>query len=204
MTQAHFVKKARKDYPSAGIKKGDSYYYWEFRFGGLHRSKIAPKRSQLTQSEFLGRIYDIEDRISNISGDTASDLQSQAEEIASEIRELAEEQEDKRSNMPDQLQDSAAGELLQNRADSCNEMADELENIDFDAPNDVEDEYTAYTPKEGETCKKCEQPPAYETDDGEKLCEACFDQWREEKFQEQSDAITEIVETISNVTYNGE
>ena len=36
MPRVHFVKKARKDYPSTGIQKGDSYYWWQFRYGGTH------------------------------------------------------------------------------------------------------------------------------------------------------------------------
>jgi hypothetical protein len=52
MARAHFVKKARKAIPGTDIKKGDSYYWWKFRFGGKRTSKTAPKASQLTQSEF--------------------------------------------------------------------------------------------------------------------------------------------------------
>ncbi len=56
MARAHFVKKARKDNPAAGIKAGDSYYWWKFRRGGKHYSKTAPRPSQLTQSEYLRRL----------------------------------------------------------------------------------------------------------------------------------------------------
>lgn len=140
MTRLHFVKKARKDYPDVSVLKGDSYYWWAFRYGGKYRSKAKPRRSQLTQSEFLGQIYDIEDRIAEISDDIElSELESEAQEITEELQSLAEEQEERRENMPDGLQDAPTGQLLEERADYCNEMADELEALDFDLDVDKED-----------------------------------------------------------------
>ena len=29
------TQKAAKDYPDQGIKKGDQYFHWKFRFGGV-------------------------------------------------------------------------------------------------------------------------------------------------------------------------
>lgn len=134
MPKVNFVKKARKNYKEAGIKKGESYYWWKFRFGGKYMQKTAPRRSQLTQSDFLSAIYDIEDRISEIS--TLEEAQTERDEIVSELRDLASEQEDKLSNMPENLQSSPTAELLQNRADECNSFADELESVDLDIEED--------------------------------------------------------------------
>src|SRR5207248_1872438 len=52
---------------------------------------------------------------------------SALEEIASSVREAGEECEGNRSNMPDGLQDSETGQLLETRAEQCNTMADDLE-----------------------------------------------------------------------------
>jgi len=41
-------QRARKDYPAQGIKKGDSYWKWSFRFGGTFKSLTKPQPSQLT------------------------------------------------------------------------------------------------------------------------------------------------------------
>ena len=144
MARSHFVKKARRDYKESGIKKGESYYWWAFRFGGMHRSKIAPKASQMTQSEYLSQMYAFEEEIADFTADES--LQDEVENIASSLRDLASEQEDKLSNMPDGLQQGSTGELLQNRADACNEAADELEGIDFDAPDEkaTEEEVEEY------------------------------------------------------------
>ena len=140
MARAHFVKKARKDYPNNSIKKGDSYWWWKFPYSGVSKSKTKPRASQLTQSEYYGQLYDLQDEIGNLVADDT--LQSVAEDIASRLRDLASEQEDKLSNMPDSLQSSSTGELLQQRADDCNTMADEFENIDFDVPELDEDDTT--------------------------------------------------------------
>ena len=101
----------------------------------LHHVKAA--RQQLTTSDFLKRAWDLEDQISALEVDSTAtdldDLQSQVESIADEIRSLGEEQSDKLSNMPDQLQSAPTGELLQNRADSCEEWASNLEGASFDS-----------------------------------------------------------------------
>jgi hypothetical protein len=136
MTRANFVKAARKDYPNAGIKKGESYYWWSFRFGGKHMSKTPPKQSQLTQSEFLSTLYDIQERIGDLSADSASDLQSAVEEIADELRTLGEECNDKRDNMPEGLQDGDVGQLLEARAEACEQAASDLEDVDFEVDED--------------------------------------------------------------------
>ena len=135
MPRVHFVKKARKDYPEFGIKKGDSYYWWKFRYGGIYKSKTQPRPSQLTQSEFLSTIYAIVEEIQDVTIDdfnSIEELKEFIEEKAEEIRTLGEEQEDKLYNMPEGLQDGEIGCLLQDRADACYEMADELENIEID------------------------------------------------------------------------
>lgn len=127
------VERAAKDYPESGIAKGDTYYHWKFRYGGLRRSKTYPKPSQLTQSDFLGQVYDLADRLSGLSVDMGvEEIKSEVEAIIEEIRALGEEQASKRDNMPYQLQDSGSGETLQNRADACEEWASNLEGIDLD------------------------------------------------------------------------
>ena len=134
MPRVTHVKKARKDNPAHGIKKGESYFWWKFRFGGKHYSKVHPKPSQLTQSEFLGTMYDIEERIIVLDQITsAAEMITTVEGIVEELRTLAEEQEEKLSNMPDSLQESDTGQLLQDRADNTNQMADDLEGVDLDA-----------------------------------------------------------------------
>jgi len=142
MARATFVKKARKDHPDGGIKKGESYYWWEFRFGGKYYSKTAPKLSQLTQSEFWGQAYEFIERLQEITPETPlEDLESECQSLTEEIRALGEECQEKLDNMPEQLQDADSGQMLQERVEGCEEWASELEGIDFSIDeDDSEDE----------------------------------------------------------------
>lgn len=129
MTRATFVKKARKDQPG-GIKAGESYYWWKFRFGGKHYSKIRPRPSQLTQSEFLSAAYALQEQIEMDMNIDPGNLQAVVDElrsVADEVRTLGQEQEDKIGNMPDSLQDSETAQMMQGRAEACEEVAEELE-----------------------------------------------------------------------------
>jgi hypothetical protein len=135
MARAHFVKKAQKDNPV--VKKGESYYWWSFRFGGKRYSTKPPRPSQLTQSEFLSQAYELQERIEDLAPADLDDLVSYVEEIGNEFRQLGEECSEKHDNMPEGLQDGDTGQLLEARAEKCVEIADELENgIDFSIDED--------------------------------------------------------------------
>ncbi len=121
--------------------------------------------SQLTQSAFLGQLYDIQERIEGL--DASASLQDEVPEIAESLRDLAQECEDNRSNMPDSLQDSDTGNLLEERAQACNDAADELEGIDL---SDFEIAETK------EECGDCDGTGKAEGDggkDGEAECPTC-------------------------------
>ena len=135
MTRAHFVKKARKDNKDLGIKKGESYYWWKFRFGGKHASKTPPKRSELTQSAFYASIWDIEDTMAALTME--SDFESEIENTVSELENVKDECQNSLDNMPEQLQSAPTGELLQNRMESIDEMIDELQGIGTDIDEDL-------------------------------------------------------------------
>lgn len=138
MARAHFVKKARKDYPEHGIKKGESYWWWAFmtgRRGGPKRySKTKPKRSQLTNSEYLSTVYGYDEEAAEIEAavcdaDSLRDAASSLEDLAGRIRETGEEQREKYENMPEGLQQGDTGQLLEARADACERIAEELESL---------------------------------------------------------------------------
>jgi len=181
MTQAHYVKKARKNHPEGGIKKGESYYWWAFMVGGRggpkHYSKAQPKRSQLTQSDFFSALYDIEDELSNISSDMGvSDMQSTVENAVSELENLKDETQGKFDNMPESLQQGDTGQLLEERVSEVESMIDELQGIDFSA---AEEEEANVEVKERET-KEGEDEP-----------------------EEETTAREAAVDEISNVSYSG-
>ena len=132
MPKVTLVKKAMKDYPEAGIKKGEPYYWWKFRFGPKHYSKTPPKPQQLTQSDFLQRLYDIQDALAAVSGETGDELQAEVDNIKADLQELADECTEKHDNMPEGLQDGDTGQLLQDRAEALEGAIGELDAIDFE------------------------------------------------------------------------
>lgn len=146
MARATFVKSARKAIKGTGIKKGDSYYWWKFRYGDKQVSKTPPRRSQLTQSDFLGQLYDLEDQLADLVADNYLDdpsaLKDDIQQIADDVRALGGEQADKLSNMPDSLQQGPTGEMLQSRADGCDAWADELEAVDVEEADEKGEDET--------------------------------------------------------------
>jgi hypothetical protein len=135
MPRVHFVKKARKDVNDV-IKAGDSYYWWKFRYGGKRVSTTPPKPKDLTQSDFLISVYNIEEEIENFMASDKDSFDNQKEDILNQIEELKSETEDKLGNMPEQLQYAPTGELLQERIDGLDEWYNELDSIDFEIDED--------------------------------------------------------------------
>lgn len=164
MPRVTFVKKARKAQDQCGkcgakIKKGEAYRWWKFRYGGRRircgKSECAPRASDLTQSPFYGQLYDIQDSVEEAIATRDKDSIAEAlRNAAEELRSMAEECEEKRGNMPEGLQESETGELLQTRTDECNEKADELESRADELDNEeiIEpEEWEAYAESEGIT-----------------------------------------------------
>jgi hypothetical protein len=123
MARLHY-RRARKDYPNVGIKKGDMYYFAQIKTGPRSsrtiRSLTKPRPSQLNTG-FAGLIGDIQEdfeRIEDIDG---------LREMAETIRELGSEQQEKFDNMPEGLQQGDVGQLLEERAQECESWADEIE-----------------------------------------------------------------------------
>lgn len=167
MPRVH-TQKAAKDYPSHGIKKGDTYYSWTFRHGGKHMSLTYPRASQLTQSKMSGAYAASEEAGDTI--DSASDISDIAEALrdaASSIREVAEEYRDAVSNMPENFQNGATADECNEKADGLDSWADSLESdadeveggdpadyVDEDTDVDSLDEDQVETDDEGKKTRK--------------------------------------------------
>lgn len=115
-------------------KKGDIYYSWKFRYGPVRKSLSYPKDYQLTSSEFLIAVYVTNEEISEVDENTLNE--EFRDEILQRLEELRDEQDEKINNMPEQLQSSDTGELLQQRYDELESMISDLESLDFD--DDIE------------------------------------------------------------------
>lgn len=210
MPRVNFVKAAAKDNRVA--KKGESYYWWKFRFGGKYMSKTPPRPSQLTQSDFLSRQMELEERIGDMSASSYStfeELKSDVEDIVNEIRQLGEEQGEKVGNLPDSLQQGPTGELLEGRASSCEDWAGELEGVDLEQDEPTEEDAVEDMDEKKPTLADIEDTGAGE--DREALLEAAVAEWeqaRDEKLEElkaeYQDKISEAVDELQACSYQGE
>lgn len=122
------------------VKKGETYYWWQFPHGSKQISATYPKPQQLTRSEYTIFCLDIMDRLVDLP-DEPEDLESFMDEIRSEVEDHKSEIEDKLSNMPEGLQSGPTGELLQERIDELDNFISEIENIDFSFDEYEKEEY---------------------------------------------------------------
>jgi len=186
MPRVIHVLKARKDVKNSDIKKGESYYWWKFKFGGKHVSRTMPKQSQLTQSDFLQQIYAIGERIEDMTTD--DDFESEIDSLKSDLESLRDETQDKHDNMPDQLQDAPTGEMLQNRCDEIDSMIDELDGVELE----IDEEEIAEDIKNNNEQEEGESKEDYETR---------LEELTEEEITSKKD---DILGNIQSITYNGE
>lgn len=160
------------------VKKGEKYYWWQFPYQSKQISTTYPTRQQLTTSDFLKQVWDLEDRLGALHEHNFSspeDLQSEVEDIKSDLETLRDECEEKKSNMPEGLQESGTGEMLQNRYDSVEEMVNEIDGIDLD-------DFSGTVPDlDGET-EKDEDDTDEEDDDQDD--EESFEDWLQGKLEE--------------------
>lgn len=197
MPRVTHVEHARKPMPEHGIKVGDSYYWWKFRFGGKHVSKTMPRQSQLTQSEYLGTMYGIQESLEDAcsalrEGDVADkDFQQLVDALDSAISDVENQRDEcqsKRDNMPEQLQDAPSGEMLGNRVDSCENIQSELDSAKS-AVEDKSGEYDELKTQLEELQKELEEL----TDDDEKTAKQKeIDEKEEEISSLAEDACTEV------------
>lgn len=136
MARVHYVKRAGKDYPEIGVKKGEGYYHWTLYKRPTQRSKTRPSRSQLTGSSFKAQLYDLID--STLPG---CEGQGDLESLAGDVRELASEAQSSFDNMPESLQQGDTGQMLENRVSELEAWADEIESAASELGE--KDEYTA-------------------------------------------------------------
>ena len=123
------------------IHKGESYWTWAFMNGPQMYSKTAPRQSQLTRSEFMSTYYSIMEEVEDWNPefqDGEDVLEEFIDTITEELEELRDETQDRLDNMPESLQDSDTGQLLQERIDECDSLIDDFGAIDTTPDYDEE------------------------------------------------------------------
>jgi hypothetical protein len=142
MPRVHKVERALKDRPKIGVKKGESYYWWKVRLKGCksgtrYESKEMPKPSQLTQSQYLKAIYELQEE--NWVGRDFDGIEDRRNDVMQRIQEILDEQQEKLDNMPDGLQQGDTGQLIQERIDCLQSAIDDLEGIEIPEESDYND-----------------------------------------------------------------
>jgi hypothetical protein len=155
MVRVHHVKKARKHYPRAGIKRGQPYFWISTKRAGKFTGKLRfaskPRRSQLTGSAYLRAIYVAREALEDAAvlfntavneavadGYDGPEADEAGREealgkfadvlgIAAEaVFKAGEACATNRENMPERLRQSANSDLLERRAEACGRLVDAL------------------------------------------------------------------------------
>jgi hypothetical protein len=142
MPRVNRIKHARKPKVcgkcQAAINVGDPYVWFQFAYAAktirCGKPECYPASKELTRSEFAQNCIDYTERLDAAcsalgSSEDADAFADELESLASDMREYAEELEERRGNMPEQLQDSDSGSLLEERAENLNNGAEELDEV---------------------------------------------------------------------------
>jgi len=117
--------------------KGDTYYWWKFRHGSKMFSMSAPRPSQLTQNEFYGALYSINEEMEDMTVDsftTEGLLTEFRENIETQIEEIEQELEEKESNLSqyEGLANSPVYELITERQEAVSSWLNDMQAVDTD------------------------------------------------------------------------
>lgn len=160
---------ARKGYPDHGIKKGDKYWFVSLKTGPRSSRtlrQLTPfKPSQLTTSEYLSALYDWQDDLSKLAS------MDDAQALADAIGELGDEQRSKYDNMPEGLQQGETGQMIEARADACEQAKSDIEDIigEWETARDQwETDYETYKEALDEYNAAKEEYDAWDEEDGTK------------------------------------
>jgi len=132
------------------IQPGSQYKSWQFRNSAKQFRCMAPgcspRASELTQGQ-IGRVYELNERISDCCDDFRSDqefddFKSNLESIKEDAESLKDEFDENYNNMPESFQNGQNGELVQGRVDALESFIDELDSAidNADWPDGAEDE----------------------------------------------------------------
>lgn len=200
------VKNAQKDQGTCckcnkEIKAGEPYSWIKPQYGTKRVvcGNCHFKNSDLTTSDKLSTVYaaqeNAEDSVADWDGEDIEDLKSFVSDMASEIRDVADEYQSSCDAIKERFSESSTADECEEKAESLGSWADELESFDpadFDeADADFEEEVLKDVPDETEEQKKQRQEELYEKNEEnkEKAIEEAREQWAEAARSEALDLI---------------
>lgn len=129
-TRVHLVKKSRVD--NDAVKRGAPYYWWKLPYGEKTVSATYPSRSQLTNSDYLGCVFDLQDSLSEFTIDDSEDFEAMLEEISEVIGDISEQCQTNLDNMKKNLHAAPNGRLLIARIAILDVVQAQLDGMSFD------------------------------------------------------------------------
>lgn len=135
MAKVQVIQKSRKENVCRKCGKtipvGSKYFRGEINFGPtiIRCASCGLQSWEVTTSDYILAVGPI---VYNWRDDFDFSDETVAEDIASALESIRDDQQDRLDNMPEQLQDSSTGELLQERIDALESAIDELGYIDVD------------------------------------------------------------------------
>lgn len=133
------VKKARKAIPEHGIEAGESYYHWSTRVAGKfvkNYSKIPPKASQMTTSEFWRTVFELQELSTVLP--SPEDLADDRDALVEELETLKDETQEKYDNLPENFQQADNGIRLEERVSALDDAITTLQNVDMESYDETQ------------------------------------------------------------------
>lgn len=138
-----YFQTARKEYTCEKchktIGKGQKY----FRIEGMYMkprfrcTDCKPERSELTTSDYLAWLWDLQDHLEERYDFSDPDI---AEQIAGDLNDKADELQNQLDNMPEQFQETSDSAMtLQNRIESLQSAASDIECCEY--PDEEDDNF---------------------------------------------------------------
>lgn len=139
MTRLNFVKSANKDYPNAGIKKGDSYWWWQLYRQPRQMSKERPKGSQIASSDYARSVLSLIEGLEEIEKQDVSWTSDDRDSLVSDLEQIRDEEQEKFDNLPEGFQMGDVGQRLEEHVGDLDGWIDELNGIEFDEDGENEE-----------------------------------------------------------------
>lgn len=94
----------------------------------------------MTNNWFKSELYSIAEKVEDCKCQDPDSLSEFVEEVKSEIESLRDEVQERLDNMPEQLQECASGEILQERIDNLDDIINEFDCLDLDFASELSEE----------------------------------------------------------------
>lgn len=121
------------------INAGEGYWTWCFYGGEPIYSKTQPRQSQLTNNPFKRELYTIQESVEDFSPEDPDEVGVFVEELISNLEELRDTCQESLDNIPEQLQEGNAGQILQERIENLDDVISNLESIDTEFSSELDE-----------------------------------------------------------------